>query len=54
MVANGLPDQDARARICVVEIEGLLITDRTDLTPRSTASPGRRRAQHPARPASPS
>jgi malate dehydrogenase (oxaloacetate-decarboxylating) len=33
MVADGLPDQDARARTCVVEIEGLLTTDRTDLTP---------------------
>lgn len=33
MVTNGLPGQDARARICAVEIEGLLTTDRTDLTP---------------------
>ena len=57
VVADGLPGQDARARICVVEIEGLLTADRTDLTPaqhRLTRPPAGRRAQHPARPASPS
>ena len=48
MVADGLSEQDARARICVVDINGLLTTDRADLDPaqrrlaRPTAAvPGR-------------
>src|SRR5450631_266698 len=42
MVADGLSEQDARARICVVDINGLLTTDRTDPDPAQ-----RRLAQPP-------
>ena len=60
MVVDGLPGQDARARICVVEIEGLLTADRTDLTPaqhRLARPPGRPPCPAPSpagQPASPS
>jgi malate dehydrogenase (oxaloacetate-decarboxylating) len=43
MAADGLPEQDARARICVVDINGMLTTDRPDLSPAQ-----RRLAQPPA------
>jgi malate dehydrogenase (oxaloacetate-decarboxylating) len=43
MVADGLSEQDARARIYVVDINGLLTTDRTDPDPAQ-----RRLAQPPA------
>jgi malate dehydrogenase (oxaloacetate-decarboxylating) len=43
MVADGLSERDARARIYVVDINGLLTTDRTDLAPAQ-----RRLAQPPA------
>ena len=43
MVADGLSEQGARARICVVDINGLLTTDRPDLGPAQ-----RRLAQPPA------
>ena len=43
MVADGLSEQDARARIFVVDINGLLTTDRPDLDPAQ-----RRLAQPPA------
>jgi malate dehydrogenase (oxaloacetate-decarboxylating) len=33
MVADGLSEQDARARICLLDINGLLTTDRPDLDP---------------------
>ncbi len=54
MATDGLSEQDARARICVVDINGLLTTDRPDLSPAQrrlaqppTAVPGR----EPGRPA---
>jgi malate dehydrogenase (oxaloacetate-decarboxylating) len=54
MVADGLSEQDARARIFLVDINGLLTTDRPDLDPAqrrlaqpSAASPSR----EPGRPA---
>ena len=31
MVADGLSEQGARGRVCVVDINGLLTTDRPDL-----------------------
>jgi malate dehydrogenase (oxaloacetate-decarboxylating) len=43
MAADGLSERDARARICVVDINGLLTTDRPDLSPAQ-----RRLAQPPA------
>ena len=43
MVADGLSEQGARARICVVDVNGLLTTDRPDLSPAQ-----RRLAQPPA------
>jgi malate dehydrogenase (oxaloacetate-decarboxylating) len=43
MMAGGLSGQDARARIYVVDINGLLTTDRPDLAPAQ-----RRLAQQPA------
>jgi malate dehydrogenase (oxaloacetate-decarboxylating) len=43
MAADGLSEQGARARICVVDINGLLTTDRPDLSPAQ-----RRLAQPPA------
>jgi malate dehydrogenase (oxaloacetate-decarboxylating) len=42
MIADGLSEQDARARVYVVDINGLLTTDRTDLDPAQ-----RRLAQPP-------
>ena len=42
MMADGLSEQDARARICVVDLNGLLTTDRPDLSPAQ-----RRLAQPP-------
>ena len=42
MVADGLSDRDARARVHLVDINGLLTTDRTDLAPAQ-----RRLAQPP-------
>ena len=42
MVADGLSEQDARAKICLVDINGLLTTDRPDLDPAQ-----RRLAQPP-------
>ena len=42
MAADGLSEQDARARICVVDVNGLLTTDRPDLSPAQ-----RRLAQPP-------
>jgi malate dehydrogenase (oxaloacetate-decarboxylating) len=54
MAADGLSEQSARARICVVDINGLLTTDRPDLSPAQrrlaqppTAVPG----MEPGRPA---
>jgi malate dehydrogenase (oxaloacetate-decarboxylating) len=48
MMADGMPEHDARARIYVVDINGLLTRDRTDLDPAQrtvaqppTAIPGR-------------
>ena len=43
MVADGLSERDARARICVVDVNGLLTTDRPDLDAAQ-----RRLAQPPA------
>ena len=43
MVADGLKERDARARVWVVDVNGLLITGRTDLGPAQ-----RRLAQPPA------
>jgi malate dehydrogenase (oxaloacetate-decarboxylating) len=43
MAADGLSERGARARICVVDINGLLTTDRPDLSPAQ-----RRLAQPPA------
>jgi len=55
MVADGLPESAARARIYVADINGLLTTDRTDLAPRSAGWPSRRppcpAASQPGRPA---
>ena len=42
MVADGLSEQDARAKICLVDVNGLLTTDRPDLDPAQ-----RRLAQPP-------
>ena len=41
IVAGGLSEQSARARICVVDVHGLLTTDRPDL------GPAQRRLAHP-------
>jgi malate dehydrogenase (oxaloacetate-decarboxylating) len=43
MAADGLPEQVARGRVCVVDLNGLLTTDRPDLSPAQ-----RRLAQPPA------
>ena len=55
MVADGLPGQGARARICVVDINGLLTTDRPDLSPaqrRLAQPPPAVPGTEPGRPAS--
>jgi len=54
MVADGLSEQDARARICVVDINGLLTTDRPDLSRaqrRLAQPPGAVPGTEPGRPA---
>ena len=54
MVADGLSEQGARARICVVDINGLLTTDRPDLGPaqrRLAQPPGAVPGTEPGRPA---
>ncbi len=54
MVADGLSERDARARIYVVNIDGLLTTDRADLDPAQrrlaqlpAAVPSRKPGRHP-------
>ena len=42
MAADGLSERGARARICVVDINGLLTADRPDLDPAQRGSPSRR------------
>jgi malate dehydrogenase (oxaloacetate-decarboxylating) len=37
MVADGLTEADARGRVCVLDVNGLLTTDRDDLTPAQRA-----------------
>jgi malate dehydrogenase (oxaloacetate-decarboxylating) len=54
MVADGLSEPGARARICVVDINGLLTTDRPELDPaqrRLAQPPGAVPGLEPARPA---
>ena len=54
MVADGLSEQGARARVCVVDINGLLTTDRPDLGPaqrRLAQPPGAVPSREPGRPA---
>ena len=54
MVADGLSEQDARAKICLVDINGLLTTDRPDLDPaqrRLAQPPGAVPSREPGRPA---
>ena len=54
MAADGLSEQGARARICVVDINGLLTTDRPDLDPaqrRLAQPPGAVPSREPGRPA---
>ena len=54
MMADGLSEQGARARICVVDINGLLTTDRADLDPaqRRLAQPAAAvPSREPGRPA---
>ena len=54
MAADGLSEQGARARICVVDINGLLTTDRPDLDPaqrRLAQPPGAVPGTEPGRPA---
>jgi malate dehydrogenase (oxaloacetate-decarboxylating) len=54
MVADGLSEQDARARICVLNSKGLLTTDRPDLDPaqrRLAQLPGAVPSSEPGRPA---
>jgi malate dehydrogenase (oxaloacetate-decarboxylating) len=54
MVADGLSEQDARAKICLVDINGLLTTDRPDLDPaqrRLAQPPGAVPRGEPGRPA---
>jgi malate dehydrogenase (oxaloacetate-decarboxylating) len=54
MVADGLSERGARARICVVDINGVLTTDRPDLSPaqrRLAQPPGAVPSTEPGRPA---
>jgi malate dehydrogenase (oxaloacetate-decarboxylating) len=54
MVADGLSEQDARARICVLNSKGLLTTDRPGLDPaqrRLAQPPGAVPSREPGRPA---
>jgi malate dehydrogenase (oxaloacetate-decarboxylating) len=54
MVADGLSEPDARAKICLVDINGLLTTDRRDLDPaqrRLAQPPGAVPSGEPTRPA---
>jgi len=54
MAADGLSEQGARARICVVDINGLLTADRPDLDPaqrRLAQPPGAVPGTEPGRPA---
>jgi malate dehydrogenase (oxaloacetate-decarboxylating) len=54
MVADGLSEQDARAKICVLDINGVLTTDRQDLDPaqrRLAVPPGSVPSGEPGRPA---
>src|SRR5271167_3069376 len=54
MVADGLSEQGARARVCVVDLNGLLTTDRPDLGPaqrRLARPPGGVPSREPGRPA---
>src|ERR1035437_143660 len=54
MVADGLSERDARARIYVLDINGLLTTDRPDLSPaqrRLAQPPGAVPGTEPGRPA---
>ena len=56
MAADGLSEQGARARICVVDVNGLLTTDRPDLDPaqrRLAQPPGAVPGTEPGRPAEP-
>ena len=54
MVADGLSERGARARICVLDVNGLLTTDRPDLEPGAAPSgpAAGRRARHRTWPAS--
>jgi malate dehydrogenase (oxaloacetate-decarboxylating) len=54
MVADGLSEQDARARIFLVDVNGLLTTDRPDLDPaqhRLAQPPAAAPSREPGRPA---
>jgi malate dehydrogenase (oxaloacetate-decarboxylating) len=54
MVADGLSEQDARARICVLDVNGLLTTARRDLDPaqrRLAQPPDAVPSREPGRPA---
>ena len=54
MAADGLSERGARARICVVDVNGLLTTDRPDLDPaqrRLAQPPGAVPGTEPGRPA---
>src|ERR1700722_3144976 len=54
MVADGLSEQVARGRVCVVDLNGLLTTDRPDLGPaqrRLAQPPGAVPSTEPGRPA---
>jgi malate dehydrogenase (oxaloacetate-decarboxylating) len=54
MVAEGLSEQAARGRVCVVDLNGLLTTDRPDLGPaqrRLAQPPGAVPSTEPGRPA---
>jgi malate dehydrogenase (oxaloacetate-decarboxylating) len=53
MVAHGASEQDAHARICVLDVNGLLTTDRPDLDPaqrRLAQPPGAVPSREPGRP----